>query len=314
MTPARPTRLRLLGTVSLVREDGAPLHGPAAQRHRLALLALLALAGERGFSREKLMAYLWPDRDGEHARQLLKQAVYSVRKAIGDDVLVTAGDSLHLNPAVVRADATEFEAALARGEHEAAAGLYRGTFLDGFFLADAPEFERWAAHERDRLAASYARALEALAGSAEGAGDFGRAAAWWQARAAHDPYDSRVSLRLMQALAASGNPAGALQHAKAHARLLREEFAMEPTGEVLVLAERLRGGPRALAGPLPDRPAVAGDGTPSASSQPLPPASRPLQRRRHPMSSARRSRRPLRDRGRSHPTSGAERSATSSRR
>ena len=241
----------------------------ATQRHRLALLALLAARGERGRSREQVLALLWPERDTTHARQLLNQAVYSLRKALGEGALHSAGDDLRLNSAVVRADAAEFEAALKRGSHDAAVALYRGPFLDGFVLPEAPEFERWAALERDRLAAGYARALEALAEGAEARRDAGSAVRWWRARAAHDPYDSRVAIRLMRALEADGNVGGALQHAGIHAALLQAELGVQPTPEVSALAERLR---RAAAVHPPVGSSGAPDDARRAASQP----SRPL--------------------------------------
>src|SRR2546426_4338550 len=56
-----------------VERDGAQCGGAAARRKTLALLALLAGAGRRGLSRDKLTAYLWPESDTEHGRGLLKQ-------------------------------------------------------------------------------------------------------------------------------------------------------------------------------------------------------------------------------------------------
>jgi transposase len=46
--------------------------------------------------------------------------------------------------------------------------VYGGPLLDGFYVADAPEFERWVEGERDRLGRAYARALERLAEAARG--------------------------------------------------------------------------------------------------------------------------------------------------
>src|SRR3989454_5946057 len=62
-----------------VERDGAQCGGAAARRKTLALLALLAGAGRRGLSRDKLTAYLWPESDTEHGRGLLKQACYALR-------------------------------------------------------------------------------------------------------------------------------------------------------------------------------------------------------------------------------------------
>jgi TolB-like protein/DNA-binding SARP family transcriptional activator len=118
--------------------------------------------------------------------------------------------------------------------------LYEGAFLDGFFLSDAPEFERWVDHERDRLAGSYARALESLAETAEASLDRAAAMRWWKARAALDPFDSRVARRLIRALDAAGNPAAALQHAGIHERLLQDEFGVPPDRETLELVESIR--------------------------------------------------------------------------
>jgi DNA-binding SARP family transcriptional activator/TolB-like protein len=235
--------LRLLAGLGLDGPSG-PITGPAAQRKRLALLALLALAPERRLSRDKAIAYLWPESDSERARHQLSSALYEIRKAAGEDAIFAVSDELRLNADAVRTDVAEFEAAFATGDAARAVSLYRGPLLDGFFLSDAPEFERWVDGERERLAGGYARALEAVAEAAEEQRDGPAAVEWWKARAAHDPYDSRVALRLMRALDAVGNRAAALQHAAIHETLLREEFGVEPDPELLALAERLRSTPR----------------------------------------------------------------------
>ena len=240
MNSSKSFLLRLLGGPSLASDNGELVTGPAAQRHRVALLALVALAPGGSISRDKLIWYLWPESDTEHARQLLNQSVYRLRKAMGEGAVITTGDEVRLNPEVIRVDAVDFESALAAGDAASAVAIYRGPLLDGFFLSDAPDFTDWVEQERGRLAASYARALEELAGAAETAGDFPRAAEWWKARAKHDPYDSRIAVRLMEALDTAGNRAAALQHAEQHSRLLHEEFGIEPAPEVAALTERLR--------------------------------------------------------------------------
>src|SRR5947208_339647 len=70
--------LRTFGGLS-IKDGGAPITGAATQRKTLALLALLAAAGKNGLSRDKLIAYLWPESDAEHGRSLLKQACYALR-------------------------------------------------------------------------------------------------------------------------------------------------------------------------------------------------------------------------------------------
>ena len=244
---ASPTfRLRLFGSPSL-ESDGSVLSGRATQRHRLALLALLAQAPARRLTRDKLLALLWPERDADRGRNLLKVATYVLRETLGERALLSEGDDLRLNTEIVRVDVAEFEAALERADPARAVGIYVGPFLDGFFLSETPEFERWVERERERLAASYGKALESLADAAERDQDTSRAVEWWKARAVHDPYDSRVALRLIKALDASGNRVGALQHASVHQRLLHEEFGTAAVPEITALVERMRGEPEAAA-------------------------------------------------------------------
>ncbi|MBA4159633.1 MAG: tetratricopeptide repeat protein [Gemmatimonadetes bacterium] len=231
--------LKLFGGACLEGEDG-PLTGPAAQRHRLTLLALLACAHPGGLTRDKLTAYLWPERDTEHARSLLKQAVHALRKALGEEVILSAADELRLNPGALRCDVIGFEAALAAGGLERAVELYSGPFLDGFFLRDAPEFERWLDGERAHLARAYTKALERLAEAAAVRGDLPGTVEWWRRLAAEDPFNSRVMLHLMAALEAAGDRAGAIQQARMHAALLEQEFGAQPDPEVMALAERMR--------------------------------------------------------------------------
>ena len=278
MNSGRAFVLRLFGSPSIATDDGKPITGPAAQRHRLALLALLALSPRRSATRDKVLGFFWPERDTEQARQLLNQAVYHLRKALGEEALLSSGDELLLNTKVVGADVLDFEFALEQGDHAAAAALYQGPLLDGFFLSDAPEFDRWLDRERERLAGANAKTLEALAEAAERERDLTGAVEWWKARAAHDPYDSRVALRLMQALDASGNRAGAIQHAAIHQRLLHEELEAEPSSAVQALAERLRSEPALGAGPnrqrvmtAPPTAHVLGALTPLAADQPAAP-------------------------------------------
>ena len=260
--------LKLFGGASIETPTG-PLTGRAVQRHRLALLALFAGAFTRGLSRDKLIAYLWPEADSDKGRRLLSDSVYRINQAIGKDVIYGVGGELRLDLQHLPSDVTEFEAHLGRSEWERAVDLYAGPFLDGFFLTDAPEFERWVEVERERLDREYAGALEALAIAAETEGNRARAVHWWRMLAVRDPFNSRIALHLMQALDAVGERAAALQHARTHALLLREEFGTEPDHEIVALAERLRAQPVA-SGAAPAPPPHAGSPSPSAAASPAP--------------------------------------------
>lgn len=271
MTPL----LRLLGYPVLEGEDGRPLTGRATQRHRLALLAVLGSAGGT-WSRDKLLALLWPESSTDRARNSLNESLYVLRGALGDHAIVSGTDELRLAEDAIRVDAREMEAAVGRGDHAAAVAAYRGPFLDGFFVSRSPEFEQWAATERDRLARLYEGAIEQLALTAWGAGDALAAAALWRRLAASRPYDSRVALQLMRACAAAGDRAGALDHARAHVALLRADFAAAPPPELTALEEEIRAGSSpASARPSGDGGAAAPEIAIAPSGHSATPISRP---------------------------------------
>jgi serine/threonine-protein kinase len=163
-----------------------PLAGSAAQRRTLALIAVIAASGERGISREKLIGLLWPDSTDERARHVLAQTLYRLRQELGA-AAIEGSTTLRVNSESLTVDFTEFEDAVARGELERAASLYAGPFLDGFYLAGAPEFEPWAEVERSRLASLYKEALQRLATDAERQGFHARATTWLRSLSTVDP-------------------------------------------------------------------------------------------------------------------------------
>jgi DNA-binding SARP family transcriptional activator/TolB-like protein len=255
--------LNVLGGAVLEGPEG-PVSGRAAYRRRIAVLAILSMARGRPVGREKVIGLLWPDDRTERGRHLLSESLYVLRKDLGEDLFVTAGDEVGVNPLVLRCDAAEFGQAVEEGRLADAARLYRGPFLDGFYVNDAPEFERWAEGERDRLARSYARVLESLAQAAESAGRPGDAVEHWRRLAVHDPYDSGSAVRLMQALDSAGQRAAALWFADTHVALLREELEVEPDDDFAAFVERLRSEPVRL-------PAIPQPEPPPAPAQPTAP-------------------------------------------
>jgi DNA-binding SARP family transcriptional activator len=243
--------LRLMGG-ACIEEDGGPLSGPVAQRHRLALLALLSTAGPAGISREKALAHLWPEKDTRRGANLLRQAVHYVRKAAGSDAIASSGGVLILDPRVLPSDVHAFREAAASGGLQEAADLYAGPFLDGFHLPGSWEFDRWASEERRRLEDRHHQCLEALAREAGSAGNRAEAVRWWTRRTLAEPLNGRAALRLVKAKHAAGDPAGALAHARRFADLLRKEVGVPPPPDIQAYVDELT-----MASPAREREAPA---------------------------------------------------------
>jgi TolB-like protein/DNA-binding SARP family transcriptional activator len=235
-------RLHTLGALDLRGPDGEELRPVLAQPKRAALLTYLALARPRGPQRRDiLLALFWPELDTEHARNALSQAVHFLRRSLGPEALVASnGEGLGLDRKGFWCDAVAFEEALEGGRLSEGLDLYRGDLLQGFHVSDAPEFDRWLDAERTRLADSYAQVVEAVGEERESIGDYEGAVRLWRRLASRDLYNSRVALRLMRALTAAGDPAGAIQHARVHETLLREDLDVAPVPEILALVRQLQ--------------------------------------------------------------------------
>src|SRR6202521_270423 len=227
--------LEVLGTLSL-RGDTRPVPVAAQQKRPMGLLAILALGGRQGISRDQVEAYLWPESSGALARHSLDQTVYAIRHALGSDFILSTGRELRLNPNVVRVDAWEFEEAVRAGEWAAAVGHFKAPLLDGFYFGDSRELESWVDTERTRLLREYRTAIEFLADRSAEAGDHSQSITWCRELANSDPLSADATKKLMLALAASGDRAGAVKHARLYQELVRQELDIEPDSEIENLA------------------------------------------------------------------------------
>jgi TolB-like protein/DNA-binding SARP family transcriptional activator/Tfp pilus assembly protein PilF len=256
---------------------------------------VLAVCGDLGCTRERLVALLWPESDEARAQQGLRDALYAIRRSLDPGAVLSAGRLLTLDPTVVVSDVQLLAQALSSGRHADAVQAYAGPLLDGFHVDDAAEFEHWLEGERARLARQFAEALEHLARVAESAGAWHEAVRWWGRAVEHDPVNSHFVLQHARAMAAIGDRPNALKAATDHARRLREQLDLEPDGDFLAAIERIRKGetparpallPRLTPGPadapaahqllLPREPTAA----PSGPSAPTPAAPiTPLRRR-----------------------------------
>ena len=230
--------LRLLGGLTL--ETGNGPAGRASQKRRLALLAVLASRPGVPVSRDKLLALFWPEVETGEARHRLSAAIYDLRQSLGDYVVVTRGDEVMVSDGSIDCDSVQFESAVAAGEWQRANQLYRGPFLDGVHIENAPEFEDWVEQRRLQLARAYSRSLEQSATVAMARRDYATAVEAWERLVGTDPLNDRLALGLMKALDAAGNRAGALRYAAIHEERLRQDLGVAPDRSLRDLTATLR--------------------------------------------------------------------------
>lgn len=240
--------------------------GAAAQPRRLALIAMIARAGHRGVSRDRLISTLWPDADEEAARQALKQSLYALRRDAGVGELFVGTRDLSLNAEVARSDVIDFEECARSGQLERAAACYTGTFLDGFRLTAVPEFECWMEEERRSLEAALASVLDRLVEAARSRRDAPALVGWLRRRAALEPLNARLTVALMQALLADGDRAAALQQARVYEALVAQSLDIPPDPTVRNLVAAIRDGRTGADSPAPSNPLVVANSASGAGS------------------------------------------------
>lgn len=240
-SPDRPLQLHLLGGVKLVGHPEAD--ALLTQTKRVALLAYLAVARPRGYHRRDLIATLfWPEVDTESARTALRKAVHAVRKAIGDEVILSRGDEeLALNRDLVWCDVDALEAAGEAGQFLRAVELYPGPLLPGFF-ADAPGFEQWLEEEREAVRQTALQHALRYVEQLERESNLTMATQWVRKVARLVRFEERVVRKLMQLLARAGARADALKLYDDFARSMRQELDAAPDAETRALADQLRSG------------------------------------------------------------------------
>jgi len=241
--------LTLLGLQTVRASDGRELDSLAAQPKRFALLAYLAIAGGGGYHRrDALTVMFWPELDQFAARRALRNTLYHLREAIGGGVLISRGDdALAIDPASLTCDVTKLATALAECRYEEAVDLYRGELLAGVHFSNAGEaFEEWLSRERARTVALVLRALGALAGRDEAAGNYAAALRWTQRACALAPDDESWLRRSMSLFDAADDRGSALRLYESFERRIAAEFNSKPTGESAGLASRIREGERSL--------------------------------------------------------------------
>lgn len=239
--PFRMIELRTLGTLELRTTDGRELRPILQQPKRLAVFAYLALATPRRFHRrDALLAMFWPELDTEHARGSLRRSLHFLRRTLGDNVIVGRGDEeIGIAPDAVWCDVLNFEEASDANDLAAALALYRGDLLDGFYIAGAPEFERWLERERARLLAIAARGGWLLAErlATERHADAAARARW---AATLTPHDDVAHRRLVSLLASTGDRVGATRAFDDFAKRLRADYEIEPSPELCAVVAAIR--------------------------------------------------------------------------
>jgi DNA-binding SARP family transcriptional activator/CheY-like chemotaxis protein len=232
-------RLSLIGPFAL--------SGPAglvdlSSKKLVGLLAYLALTGPAAQPRDKLVTLFWGSHFEVQAQQNLRQALSRLRRALGQDALISDGDRISLAPGVLDCDAVRFAALIREGSRASlakAVELYKQCLLAEVAIPEEA-WADWVTAERQRLEGL---ALDALVRFGEIELSLGHAdkavEAAHRALAINNLREDAHRV-MVQALTAAGRRAEALKHYDDLVALLTRELNTEPDPATKSLMAELR--------------------------------------------------------------------------
>ena len=218
----------------------------------VALLAYLAATGGTT-AREQLIELLWPDQAPERGRAVFRRTLSALRSGLGGRFVHADRDRVRLDLSEVDLDTARAEQ-LTRIDHghdddracprcvkplSAAAALFRGDFLQGFYVRDSPQFEGWQSSETERWRRFHALVLSRLADAYAAAGRYEEAASVTRRRIGLDPLHEPAYRHLMLQLAWAGDRGGAVEAYRSCVRHLDEELGVPPLEETTELYEAI---------------------------------------------------------------------------
>lgn len=243
--------IHLLGTFQ-VMSDGEPLTGFRSNKVR-ALLAYLALTGERPSTRDSLAGLLWGEFDDQAAKINLRQSLSNLRQLLPDDLLtITPQDvTFHSETTAVWVDALTFQRLVADSRTHAheeltrcpdclarlvkAAALYRSELLAGFHLHDAPAFDEWRLPQQESLHQAALWVLAMLVASYGELGQPDEQIAYLRQQIGLEPWHEMAQRQLMELLARQGQRSQALAQYETCRRILAEELGVDLSAETVAL-------------------------------------------------------------------------------
>jgi DNA-binding SARP family transcriptional activator len=220
---------------------------PVSFRTRKVFSLLVYLVVEGGMhSREALMTLLWPENPTQNASSTLRVTLTRLRQALqpAGDILITTGGKVGFDFSFpIDLDLARLSAAVLPGTspYDLATILKidRGEFLAGFNLPDAPDFDTWAAIQREAIQRQvetiYDRLTQYQLANRESSTAVETAMRWMR----RAPLSEAAYRRLMAAQALSGDRPAALKTYAQCQAMLREEFGIQPARETAVLAENI---------------------------------------------------------------------------
>lgn len=234
--------VHLLGQFNVLKD-----HEPAeiSSRPAQSLLAYLMLSAGTSHRREKLAGLLWPEANESNARSNLRHALWRLRKAIGDEYLITDKISIAFDAQA----GYWLDAALLEGDYEEKrstddllkiVSIYGGELLPGFY-------DDWVILERERYRALFESRVQHLLDGLVKEERWTSVLEWGERWIAMGHAPEPAYRALMFAYCGLGDTAGMASTYQRCVKALQQELDVEPSEETKAAYEYLSSGGKPIA-------------------------------------------------------------------
>jgi len=245
-----PISIRALGEFELTIDGIRFAGGIKPQRKPLELLKLLLLSDAAPLGAAQLADELWPDSEGDTARNCLQVAVHRLRRLLGYEAALIVHDrKLRLDPRLCWVDVWSLEheakrlAQLPIGDANLSAHATRVLRLyRGHLFAHEPE-QPWMLAPRERLRRCWLDLVRRLGQYHELRGDWQRACDLYQRTVELDPLAEDIYRRVMQCQHKTGERAEALHTYLRCREQLGATLGVSPSRETEQVYQSLRAAP-----------------------------------------------------------------------
>ena len=221
----------------------------APVRKVLDLLKILVASGSRGTSTDALLESLWPDLDGDSAKNTLKSSLHRLRKLlVNDDAILLRENNISLNYSLFWIDAHYFEKTVDEVQ-DRAADKNNGSIetqtkqllrsYPGHFLPEETDIKELVV-VRDRLRTKFRRAILRLGKTLESSGSTSAAIEIYQRSLDLDNLCEEIYQRLIEVHVKHGNNAEALNVYRRCREILSIVLGVAPSAETQSKVATLR--------------------------------------------------------------------------
>lgn len=238
-----PLKFFTLGRFEVVKDEKPITHPVRAPRVVLTLLKAIITFGSGGVKEDQLVDALWPEADGDTARQALKTNLHRLRRLIGEKRAVQVREGrVALGQQYCWVDAYAFEFLLERAARllegnqtgnelsaegarlmDRALALYKGTFLGN------EAHETWMIGYQERLRSKFIRAVKKLGNHYERNGRLESAVECYQRGLEVDELAEEFYQRLMVSYLSWGHRAEAIAAYNRCRKVLQSALGIDPS-------------------------------------------------------------------------------------